>query len=165
MQATHFTINGETTPIRQLGQSENPWKLRTVAAVGPLGQLVVRHLEETRADVAIGDVPIKTMSGQPILDPIYVKRGWVLYEDLCTGRVPGVEGDLDAWTRWKSLVAYNAAGRPLPAALRDDDRFFHPEVARRRKAGGIEVTPTVEEFKAMFPGYDFDEADEEQEAD
>lgn len=157
MQEIQFSINGETTNARLLGAPEqNPWQHHTVAAVGPKGQLVVRHMTPDNLR-DIGDVPIKTMSGRARLDPLYEERGWVMYEDLCAGRVPGVAADPDAWKRWQSLIRYNAAGKPLPEALRNDDKLFHPEVARRRKAGGLEVMPTLEEFRAMFPGFEVDE--------
>lgn len=166
MQPFSITLGGETTTVQQLDAPKvSPWAYPTVAAIGPKGQIVVRHLDPklVRDDTAIGDVPIKTMSGQPVLDPIYAAQGWVMYSDLCAGRVPGVPADADAWKRWQSLVQYNAAGRPLPKQLRDDDKLFHPEVARRRKAGGIEVMPTVEEFRAMFPGFEFDDEAEDSE--
>lgn len=166
MQPISITLGGETTKVQPLDAAKvSPWAFPTVAAIGPKGQIVVRHFDPNvvRGDTAIGDVPIKTISGMPVLDPMYAARGWVMYEDLCAGRVPGVEADPDAWKRWQSLVQYNAAGRPLPKQLRDDDKLFHPEVARRRKAGGIEVMPTVDEFRAQFPGLEFDDEPEDTE--
>jgi len=157
-------IQGQPVTVQELGtRVEKTWSFPTHLAIGPKGQIVIRHLTPSNTK-DIGDVAIKTMSGRAVLDPLYAARGWVMYEDLCAGRVNGVEADANAWKRWQSLIEHNARGKALPKALRNDDKLYHPEVARRRKAGGLEVVPSIDEYKAMFPGYDFDgETDEDDE--
>lgn len=155
---------GETAKVRDLRDAPiNPWGYPTVAAVGPKGQIVIRHLTpDTLGE--IGDVPIRVMDGAPVLSPRYARAGWVMYHDLCAGNVPGVDADPDAWKRWQSLIAYNARGEVLPRQLRDDDKLLHPEVARRRRDGGVGHMPSVAEFKAQFPGYEFDDEQDDEPA-
>lgn len=154
-------IQGDTALYKPEGAPEpNPWAYPTFAAVGPRGQLVVRHLTPDYGE--IGDVPIKMLSKRLTLCPAYAELGWVSYEDLCKGRVAGVEADLDAWKRWESLCKHNATGKRLPEQLLDESKLLHPEVIRRRKHG-LGVLPSVEEFKAQFPG-DFDWGEAEKSA-
>jgi hypothetical protein len=146
---------------REIGSPpENPWNYPTVIAVGPKGQIVQRHITPGRTG-EIGDVPIRTIDGMPVLSPRYAQQGWVLYEDLCMGKVPGIAADHDAWERWERLVELYRRGQTMPAGAIDDDTFFHPEVARRRADGGTRRMLTREELQEMFPGVTINEKDDD----
>lgn len=133
-----------------LGAAEpSPYSYPTILAIGPEGQLAIRHLTPGRLE-EIGDVPIRTLSGYPVLDPRYAKAGWVMYEDLCFGRVAGIEGDELAWKRWRSLCDLHAAGQPIPEGKLGDD-FWHPEVQRRQKDGRVPRL-TAAQLRELFPG-------------
>lgn len=139
----------------------NLWQYETILAVGPKGQLAIRHLSPGRLG-EVGDVPIRALDGVPVLHPRYARQGWVLYEDLCKGRVPGIEADLEAWERWQTLRALLAKSAPIPAGKLGDD-LFHDEVVRRRRDGGPPML-TVAELRTLFPGATIaEEADEELE--
>lgn len=134
----------------------NPWAYPTFAAVGPQGQIVVRHLEPGKTG-EIGDVPIFVRDGEAGLSPRYARRGWALYEDLCHGRVPGVEADLDAWKRWETLCAVRARGGDLPHELIK----WHPEVYRREQDGPSKMPKfSVEQLREMLPGVEIEEPEE-----
>jgi hypothetical protein len=137
---------------RDLGDDpENPWSFPTHAAVGPEGQIIVRHLTPGRLG-EIGDVPIRAIDGYPVLAPIYAKRGWVLYEDLCFGRVPGVDADMQAWERWQAVIKLRAASRDIDPRV-SDAALYHPEVTKRRAqhAGTLPVL-SVAELERLLPG-------------
>ncbi len=136
---------------------DNPWAFPTVAAVGPNGEFVWRHFNSKQAE--IGDVPIRSMDGRPVLSPRYAEAGWCLYSDVCTGNVRGVEESADAWTRWQNLIKARAAGRHPPRGSLGED-FFHPEVGRRRAAaaaGGGAGTLSAAELRVLFPGVEIHE--------
>jgi hypothetical protein len=129
----------------------NPWRHTTIVAIGPEGQINIRHVPHRKSGEA-GDMPIVMMDGRPVVHPRWAAKGWVLYKDMCAGRVPGVPADADAWRRWESLKALRAAGQEVPAgALVDDLDLWHPEVKRRRaKAKG--PVATIADIRALFPG-------------
>ena len=70
----------------------------------------------------IGDVPIKAINGFPVLDPLYARKGWALYEDLCAGKVDGIPADPAAWQRWQQVINLRAHGRDLPPHCIDELR-------------------------------------------
>ena len=156
-------IEGVAT-YNELGdEPENPWRYPTHAAIGPLGQIAIRHLTPGK-DGAIGDVPIRTEEGFPFLSPRYAANGWVMYEDLCKGRVPGIKKDIDAWKRWEALIRLNAEGRIIPAEILGD-QMWHPEVVRRRQDGGVTPRLTVAELRQLFPGVTIEEAEDAEAAE
>jgi len=131
--------------------SENPkinvWGYPTMMAIGPKGQVVTRHLTPGQGD--IGDTPIRIVSGRAQLDPLYVDAGWVLYEDLCKGRVPGIPADTNAWTRWQSYCQDMARGR----IVRPELLKFHSEVyARENGLGSTTVVLSAAEEATRYPG-------------
>ena len=154
--------------IRKPSRYANQWAFPTHAAVGPHGQIVTRHINSEAQ--AQGDVPILVVDGLPVISPRYARDGWVLYEDLCKGRVPGIDGDADAWTRWVNLKRLRAEGRELPpGVIKDEDAFWHPEIARRRAAApGFAATrdpaKAMEQMRAMFPGVDLNDPTERKTA-
>ncbi len=57
----------------------------------------------------------------------------MLYEDLCKGRVHGVEASPEHWRFWQRLAELRKAGRePAPGSI-PAEKFYHPEVLRRRE--------------------------------
>lgn len=137
---------------------ESPYAYPTYLAIGPEGQLCIRHLTPGRLE-EVGDVPIRTMRGIPVLDPLYARAGWVMYEDLCMGRVAGCEADELAWKRWQSMVELHAKGQPIPPDKLGDD-FWHAEVIRRQKDGRVPRL-TAAQLRELFPGATIpDDADE-----
>lgn len=131
----------------------NPWSYPTVAAVGPKGQISIRHLTPGRAG-EIGDSPIGVYQGQFILSPRYRAKGWVMYEDLCRGIVPGVDGDADAWQRWQNIIALRARGGDLPPGKVDESAIWHPEVTRRQERDGGPPVLTADGLRELLPGID-----------
>jgi hypothetical protein len=142
----------------------NPWRdTKTFAAVGPNGEFNYRHVVTNHPDLAnekIGVQPIALLDGTPMISAQYRSMGWVLYEDLCRGAVPGVEASPAHWTYWKKYVAVRASGRaPARGSIRDEE-FFHPEVLRRRaRAGG----PASVDLAGMRELLGFGAGDEEEE--
>lgn len=137
---------------------ENPWQSPTAAAVGPRGQFIVRHFTKGRTG-EMGDVPIRSVDGAPVLSPRYRAAGWVMYDELCLGHVPGIAADMVAWQRWQTLIKCRAHNVQLPEAKLGDS-FFHPEVARRRQNGGVTPRLTNDQLRELFPGVDIpDETD------
>jgi hypothetical protein len=135
---------------RELGDPpENRWRYPTYLAIGPKGQLSIRHMTPGRGQ-EVGDVPIRAIEGHPVLHPGYAKAGWVMYEDLCHGRVAGVAPDLQAWERWATLCGLLARGVTIPAGKLGDD-FFHAEVHRRSEDGAVPRL-TVQQLRELFPG-------------
>jgi len=126
---------------------ENPWReCNTVAAVGPLGQFCHRHIPQAPrlASLKQGDVPITADEGEGRLSPRYARAGWVLYEDLCAGRVDGIASSPKHWRIWQRYIEAKARGLN-PGTVSDDD-FFHPEVVRRRQLanhGALHMDPAA----------------------
>ena len=114
----------------------NPWEGRVFPAIGPNGDLVIRFCDTDVAgwqDAKAGQCPITLNSGQPAIHPDFARRGFVLYEDLCRGRVPGVEASLEHWGYWQRLAELRRSGRePAPGSI-PAEKFYHPEVLRRRE--------------------------------
>jgi hypothetical protein len=141
----------------------NPWSYRTFAAVGPKGQIVTRHMVPGTLG-EIGDAVIRYAHGTTYLPARYKRMGWVLYEDLCLGAVPGVEGDSKAWERWRRLIELRAKGGELPSSVKPST-FWHAEVARRAGSNGMGVPqPTIAELRELFPGIEIDELSDEAKA-
>lgn len=140
-------------------QAFNPWRdCRVYPAIGPKGQLVVRFADTSFKgwmDAKAGQSPITLSSGKPAIHPEFERIGFVLYEDLCAGQVPGVEASPKHWKIWKKYVELRAAGRePAPGSIKDSD-FYHPEVLRRREnadIGGLAVMKADE--LARYLGFD-----------
>jgi hypothetical protein len=141
---------------------ENPWAHPTFAAIGPHGQIVIRHMTPGKMG-EIGDVPILAIDGYPVLSPRYKKAGWCLYEDLCKGEVKGVDADPEAWRRWLTVCQLRAAGRDLPSGV-NDDTFYHPEVARRRSmaSNGSRTLLTVAELRELLPGVEIGSPEDDE---
>lgn len=139
----------------------NPWRdCVPIPAIGPNGDLAVRFVDKTNKGASAGQSPIETSSsGKGLVHPEFARLGWVLYEDLCDGRVPGVAASREHWTVWIRYVDMLAKGRvPAPGSI-PEDRFYHPEVLRRRaKAaeGGL-ASMDANELAAYF-GFSVDEA-------
>ena len=120
------------------GEAPNLWAVSdTVMAVGPKGETVTRHIFRLAAlkDQDIGDTPIKVRDGRPYIDPDYEAKGWVMYEDLCKGRVEGVAADMPRWQLWQLMCQEKAKGRRIPSSAVPAD-YLHPEVIRRREEQG-----------------------------
>jgi hypothetical protein len=128
-------------------ETVNPWKFPTVAAVGPKGQIAIRHFDPQRLG-AIGDVPIDSIQGTPMVAPNYRAAGWVFYEELCNGSVDGVEADPRAWTHWQNLIAKRAQGKDVDPKI----IHWHPEIARRENSVGKPHALSLEELEELFPG-------------
>lgn len=129
-------------------QNPNPWRdCLTVAAVSPKGDFVYRHFSRhpDLVDEQIGEVPLRIREGQPYLAPHYARIGWVMYEDLCKGKIPGVAADMPKWTMWQRIIAERAKGKRLPSSALPDEKYLHAEVLRRRSIGGVN-TVTDEEI-------------------
>lgn len=136
----------------------SPYSYPTVLAIGPEGQLAIRHMLPGQLE-EIGDVPIAARSGVPFLDPRYVEAGWVMYEDMCKGRVVGIEADELAWQRWQNLVKCKAQGQPIPAGKLGED-FWHAEVRRRSREGRIPRLSAAQ-LRELFPGATIEDDEEE----
>lgn len=136
----------------------NHWTGKVYPAICPNGQLLVRFADtefEGWHDAKAGQNPVMLSAGKAVVHPEFEKRGFVLYQDLCLGRVPGIEASPRHWETWLSYVKLMASGRiPQPGAISDED-FYHPEVLRRRaqaSAGGLAVMPA--EKLAELLGFD-----------
>jgi hypothetical protein len=128
--------------LRMPGAAPNAWSYPTFLAIGPKGETAVRHLEPNKLG-EMGDVPIKVESGIPHVSEAYKARGWVSYEDLCKGKVEGVEADPVAWIHWTSVCQLRAAGR-------DREIHWHPEIARRAAGGGSTAWSLPPEQEAYY---------------
>jgi len=117
---------------------QNPFRhQRTIAAVGPNGQFMIRHVPRVSAarpdaSFQIGDVPIIVHGSQALISDKWRARGWVLYEDLCMGRVNGIDADQEAWNRWERFIAFRAKGNMIGRDALPEDEFYHKEVLARR---------------------------------
>ena len=134
----------EVIQVDLSGRAPNLWaRSNTVLAIGPKGEMVYRHIFNLAplASEEIGDVPIMVTKGKVFISPDWEQRGWVLYEDLCRGRVEGVAADMPRWALWQKMCELKAKGLRIPSsAVRED--FWHPEVLRRkREQGTVSVTP------------------------
>lgn len=141
----------------------NHWTGKVYPAIGPDGQLLVRFADtelEGWHDAKAGQNPVMLSAGKAVIHPEFEKRGFVLYQDLCLGKVLGIEASPKHWERWLQYVKLMASGRiPEPGAIRDED-FYHPEVLRRRSrasAGGLAVMSADELVK--FLGFDPEDKD------
>jgi hypothetical protein len=137
----------------------NPWKeCRVFAAISPTGQLITRFADLAFANWAkasAGQSAITLNSGKAAIHPEFEKRGFVLYEDLCKGRVEGVEASPKHWDIWLRYVKLRAEGHePAPGSI-TPERFWHPEVLRRRanaEKGGLAHMDATR--VAAFLGFD-----------
>jgi len=122
-------------------RKSNPWRdCDTAAAIGPKGEFVYRHFSKTDPelrDAGIGNVPIRSFMGRAIISRDFERAGWVLYEDLCKGKVEGVEADMAKWAVWQRLISERAKGTRIQSRSVDDKVYLHAEVLRRREMGGI----------------------------
>ena len=135
----------------------NPWEGRVFPAIGPNGDLIIRFCDTDVAgwqDAKAGQNPITLNSGQPAIHPDFARRGFVLYEDLCKGRVHGVEASPEHWRFWQRLAELRKSGRePAPGSI-PAEKFYHPEVLRRRERasqGGLNGMDALE--VAAFLGF------------
>jgi hypothetical protein len=91
-----------------------------------------------------------------------------MYDDLCMGRVSGVEADPRKLEYWQRLVKLRATGHDVSAGSIPDAQFWHPEVlARRERAkriGGLRVLDRDVVGQAIF-GDEPEQAEPESEAD
>jgi len=117
----------------------NPWRdCETVAAIGPKGEFIYRHFSRDPSQIVeIGNVPIRNYQGQAFIARDFVRGGWVLYEDLCKGKVEGVEADMAKWTLWLRVISERAKGTRIQSRSVDDKVYLHAEVLRRREIGGV----------------------------
>lgn len=136
----------------------NPWAGRAFPAIGPNGDLIVRFADTDVAgwqDAKAGQNPITLNSGQPAIHPDFARRGFVLYEDMCKGRIAGVEASPQHWSFWLRMVELRKSGRePAPGSI-PAEKFYHPEVLRRRErassGGGVNGMDAAE--VAAFLGF------------
>lgn len=103
--------------------------------VGPYGQ--VQHLE-VKSHVG-GDVPVYWDANQqgPMIPKRYRDAGWCFYEEICRGLydetgTPQAQG-LKHLAMWEKMRDALAKGRRPVLGTLDTDRYYHPEVLRRRK--------------------------------
>lgn len=153
MDTPQVSYLGDVVDVELVSQPSSPYAKPTALAIGPNGEMAIRHMDP-RVE-ALGDHPIASNGGRPMIQADYADRGWVLYDDLCRGRVQGVAPDHDALKRWQALCKIRAAGRELPRGTIDDVAFWHAEVARRREAaaaGRGSGTLTLDQIRALLPG-------------
>lgn len=102
--------------------------------IGPHGE--VRHVE-VKPNIG-GDVIVKlNEDGDPFIPKRWRSRGWCFYEEICSGaedrtgtsKAKG-EKHLAMWHAVRDAFAKGA--RPERGSI-DTDRYYHPEVLRRRQ--------------------------------
>lgn len=136
----------------------NPWVGRVFPAIGPSGDLIVRFADTNVPgwqDAKAGQCPITLNSGRPAIHPEFAARGFDLYEDMCKGRIAGITASPKHWDYWLQLVKMRASGRePAPGSI-PAERFYHPEVLRRREAAsrGEGVNTMSAQDVAAFLGF------------
>lgn len=163
--------------LKILDESPPPNKWRDavmIASVGPQGQFSVtpfdRYLLDKGEDIKMGLTPVtynKDADRQFTIARGF--PGYVLYEDLCMGRVPNVEASPEHWKLWQAIVKMYARGHaPARGALERAaakiglKSIFHPEVERRRKlvADGGFFALDVDEIMKLYGIEGAEESDE-----
>lgn len=101
--------------------------------VGPYGQ--VRHLE-VMPHIG-GDVFVELdRDGEPRIPKRYREEGWCFYEQICDGSHDGTGTSQEQGAKhlkaWEALRAAFASGRRPGRGAVDTERFYHPEIWRRR---------------------------------
>ena len=136
----------------------NPWAGRVFAAIGPSGQLITVFAEHSATTSEQGQSPITVHKGAASIHPAFAVRGFVLYSDVCSGRVPGVEASPKHWAIWQNYVAAMAAGKVFAPGAIPAEKFYHPEVLRRRAAAASGGTFGAEDIAAAAKllGFDMD---------
>lgn len=139
----------------------NTWTGRVFAAIGPSGQLITTFAERGEASSEQGQSPITVHKGAASIHPDFARRGFVLYQDLCMGRVPGVEASPAHWALWQKYVAAMAAGTIFAPGSIPPEKFYHPEVLRRRATAGDGLAFGAQDIKAAAKllGFDVDPED------
>lgn len=112
----------------------NPWRdALPIPAIGPKGELVVRFADPKHPGAAAGQNPVTVdEANRGSIHPAFARLGWVLYEDLCRGRIDGIESSPLHWEVWTKFVAKQAKGFVFAPGSIPEEEFYHPEVLRRR---------------------------------
>jgi hypothetical protein len=134
--------------------AENKWaSCLPIPAVTSTGSLTVtfldRQLMRRGQPVMQGLAPIGYTAEMGVsLTRLAKAQRTVLYEDLCLGRVAGVEASPGHWKIWQRVCEVRASGRDIRKGALEQlaikvglERPYHPEVYRRRELvsdGGIE---------------------------
>lgn len=137
---------------------------KVFAAISPDGDLITRFADTGFAgwgSAAAGQSAITLNSGKAAIHPDFERRGFVLYEDLCKGRVDGVEASPKHWEIWQRYLTMRANGiEPDPKSKSlAPEHFYHPEVLRRREraAAGGNVRTMSPDDVARFLGFGGDD--------
>ncbi len=151
---TPFTsILSHTSEYEAFIEKLNRLGFECVLIIGPKGEKEVYHVFKNNK--SLNDAvpwltgPVRVYDGQLSITHSEAERGWVLYEDLCKGKIEGVQADLDCWKWWQQRCeAYALDHRNwvlcepsyLPTFL------LHPEVERRRNLDNV----NREELEAIW---------------
>lgn len=127
----------------------NPWRSSIpVPTVTADGALTVTFLDRKQVQagepVLQGFTPVAYTPEMGINVTMHARAGGaVLYEDLCAGKVPGIEASPKHWQLWRSVCELRAQGRDLRRGALEAAatklglaKPLHPEVYRRRAAVG-----------------------------
>jgi hypothetical protein len=134
--------------------TENKWaSCLPIPAVTSTGSLTVtfldRQLMRRGQPVLQGLAPVGYTAEMGISLTLHARsQRTVLYEDLCLGRVEGVEASPGHWKIWQRVCEVRASGRDIRKGALEQlaikvglERPYHPEVYRRRELvseGGLE---------------------------
>ena len=123
----------------------NPWQQGLpVATVSADGAFMVtfldRELVRKGKPVLQGLAPVAFTSEMGIQVTMYARAsGTVLYEDLCKGKIAGIEASPKHWQLWQRVCELRAQGKePRRGALEQAagklglSKIYHPEVYKRR---------------------------------
>lgn len=164
-----MTAHVTTGQIFDLAKDEKSKRARYIPIIDRAGNLLTEYLNEHQEKT--GASLIRLVDGDVYLSKVAKDAGYVLYEDMCKGRLEGIEASTHHWLVYEALGVEVAANRiPEPGALTLDE-MWHPEVVRRLGAftNGAERIPraAMQEWleKIRAKGDEMEDVSDEQAED